>query len=71
MADRARLGIDWGKARIGVAASGAGTADVWVARVGDVRRVKGGAPGQVTVTRMLETLRAAVDPALESLREKT
>ncbi|WGT45968.1 Holliday junction resolvase RuvX [Tessaracoccus lacteus] len=25
MADRARLGIDWGKARIGVAASGAGT----------------------------------------------
>lgn len=25
MADRARIGIDWGKARIGVAASGAGT----------------------------------------------
>lgn len=25
MADRARLGIDWGKARIGVAAAGAGT----------------------------------------------
>lgn len=60
-----------GLAALASCAAGAGTADVWLARVGDVRRVKGGAPGQVTVSRMLETLRAAVDPALESLREKT
>ena len=59
-----------GLAALASYAAKAGTADVWLARVGDVRRVKGGAPGQVTVTRMLETLRAAVDPALESLREK-
>lgn len=59
-----------GLAALASYAAGAGTADVWLARVGDVRRVKGGAPGQVTVTRMLETLRAAVDPALENLREK-
>jgi len=59
-----------GLAALASCAAGAGTADVWMARVGDVRRVKGGAPGQVTVARILETLRAAVDPALESLREK-
>ena len=59
-----------GLAALSSYAAKAGTADVWLARVGDVRRVKGGAPGQVTVTRMLETLRAAVDPALENLREK-
>jgi hypothetical protein len=57
-----------GLAALASYAAGAGTADVWMARVGDVRRVKGGAPGQVTVTRMLETLRAAADPALENLR---
>lgn len=58
-----------GLAALASFAAGAGTADVWMARVGDVRRIKGAAPGQVTVSRMLETLRAAVDPALEKLRE--
>ena len=59
-----------GLAALASCAAGAGAADVWMARAGDVRRVKGGAPGQVTVTRIQETLRAAVDPALENLREK-
>ncbi|MHC1788711.1 NFACT RNA binding domain-containing protein [Solidesulfovibrio sp.] len=58
-----------GLAALASYAAGAGTADVWMARVGDVRRVKGAGPGQVTVSRILETLRAAVDPALEKLRE--
>jgi hypothetical protein len=60
-----------GLAALASVAAGAGTADVWMARVGDIRRIKGAAPGQVTVSRILETLRAAVDPALEKLREPT
>ena len=60
-----------GLAALASCAAGSGAADVWVARVGDVRRVKGAAPGQVTVSRILETVRAAVDPALETLREPT
>ncbi|WP_043638582.1 NFACT RNA binding domain-containing protein [Desulfovibrio sp. TomC] len=60
-----------GLAALASCAAGSGAADVWMARVGDVRRVKGAAPGQVTVSRILETVRAAVDPTLESLREPT
>jgi len=58
-----------GLAALASFAAGAGTADVWMARVADVRRIKGAAAGLVTVTQILETVRAAVDPALELLRE--
>lgn len=58
-----------GLAALASFAAGAGTADVWMARVADVRRVKGAAAGQVTVSHLLETVRATVDPALEKLRE--
>jgi hypothetical protein len=60
-----------GLAALASFAAGAGTADVWMARVGDVKRVRGGAPGQVTVARMLETLRVELDPTLENLRDVT
>jgi hypothetical protein len=58
-----------GLAALASFASGAGTADVIVAKVGDVRRIKGAPVGQVSVGSILETVRARVDPALEILRE--
>ena len=70
-APRASLEEAAGLAALASFAAGAGTADVWMARVADVRRIKGGPAGQVTVSRILETLRVAVDPALETLREPT
>jgi len=50
-------------------AVGAGAADVLVALVADVRRVKGAAAGRVSVSTVLETVRAVPDPGLENLRE--
>ena len=58
-----------GLAALASFASGAGAADVLMARVADVRRIKGAAAGQVSVSAVLETVRATVDPALEMLRE--
>lgn len=50
-------------------AAGAGTAEIMVARVADVRREKGAPAGLVRVEALLETVRARLDPALEDLRE--
>ena len=50
-------------------ASGAGAADVLVALVADVRRVKGAAAGRVSVSTVLATVRAVPDSGLENLRE--
>jgi len=60
-----------GLAALASFASGAGNADVLMARAVDVRRIKGAAEGLVSVAAVLETLRVAVDPELESLREPT
>lgn len=45
------------------------SAEVLVALVGDVRRVKGAAAGRVTVDAILETVRAPLSRDLEKLRE--
>ncbi len=58
-----------GLAALASYASGAAKADVLVARVADVRRIKGAAMGRVSVEAVLMTLRVALDPALEKLRE--
>jgi len=60
-----------GLAALASYASGAGAADVLVAKVGDVRRIKGAATGRVSVATVLETVRVTLDHALESLREPT
>lgn len=60
-----------GLAALASFASGAGTADVMMARAADVRRIKGAAEGLVSVAAVLETLRVPVDPELETLREPT
>lgn len=57
-----------GLAALASFAAGAGSAEVMLARVADVRSIKGAAAGKVTVASLLETLRADVDPALEMLR---
>ncbi|EHJ46057.1 protein of unknown function DUF814 [Solidesulfovibrio carbinoliphilus subsp. oakridgensis] len=58
-----------GLAALSSFAAASGAADVMMARVADVRRVKGAAAGQVSVATVLETLRVAPDPRLEGLRE--
>lgn len=50
-------------------AAGAGAADVLVALVADVRRVKGAAAGRVNVTEVVCTIRGVASPELETLRE--
>ncbi|WP_029460126.1 NFACT RNA binding domain-containing protein [Solidesulfovibrio alcoholivorans] len=58
-----------GLAALASFASGAGAAEVMLAKAGDVRRIKGAATGKVAVGALLETLRVDVDPALENLRQ--
>jgi len=58
-----------GLAALASYAAAAGAADVHMARVADVRRIKGAAAGMVSVAAVLETVRANADPALEKLRE--
>ena len=58
-----------GLATLASFAGKAGGADVMLAKVADVRRIKGAATGRVTVANLLETLRVAPDPRLETLRE--
>jgi hypothetical protein len=58
-----------GLAALASYAAKAGSAEVLVARVGDVRRIKGAAAGRVSVDAVLETVRAPVSPELEMLRE--
>jgi len=58
-----------GLAALASFAGKAGAADVMLAKVADVRRVKGAATGRVIVNNLLETLRVAPDPHLEILRE--
>lgn len=50
-------------------AARATAADVLVALVADVRRIKGAAAGRVSVAAVLETVRAVPAPELENLRE--
>ena len=50
-------------------AAGAAAADVLVALVADVRRVKGAPAGRVNVTEVLQTIRAVPSTELEKLRE--
>lgn len=59
-----------GLAALASYAAGAGHAEVMLARVADVRRTKGAATGLVTIGALLETLRVAVDPGLETLRQQ-
>ena len=58
-----------GLAALSSYAAASGSADVHVARVADVRRIKGASAGMVSVSAVLETVRAKADPALELLRE--
>jgi hypothetical protein len=58
-----------GLAALASFASAAGSAEVMLARAGDVRRIKGAATGKVAIGALLETLRVDVDPALENLRQ--
>ncbi|EFL52130.1 protein of unknown function DUF814 [Solidesulfovibrio fructosivorans JJ]] len=60
-----------GLAALASFAGKAGAADVMLAKVADVRRIKGAATGRVTVANLLETLRVAPDPQLEMLRESS
>ncbi|WP_300157167.1 NFACT RNA binding domain-containing protein [Solidesulfovibrio sp.] len=68
---RASLAQAAGLAALASYASGAGSAEVMMARAADVRRIKGAAAGKVAVEAVLETLRVDVDPGLESLRLPT
>lgn len=58
-----------GLAALASFASAAGSAEVMLARAGDVRRIKGAATGKVAIGALLETLRVDVDPALENLQQ--
>lgn len=58
-----------GLAALASFAAKAASAEVMLARVADVRRIKGAATGKVTVAGLLETLRVRPDPQLELLRE--
>ncbi|WP_428568768.1 MAG: NFACT RNA binding domain-containing protein [Solidesulfovibrio sp. DCME] len=48
-------------------AAGAGAAEVMVARVADVRPIRGAAAGKVAVAALQETVRVDLDPRLEEL----
>ncbi len=58
-----------GLAALSSYAAASGSADVHVVRVADVRRIKGASAGMVSVSAVIETVRAKADPALELLRE--